>query len=105
MRRRLLSSDHSKGGAMEQRQLGRSGLRVSAIGLGCMGMSAFYGSTDDQEAIATIQRGLDIGVTFLDTAEVYGPYTNEQLVGRALADRRDEVVVATKFGIRITSMD
>ena len=70
-----------------------------------MGMSAFYGSTDEQEAIATIQRGLDLGVTFVDTAEIYGPYTNEQLVGRAVADRRDEVVVATKFGIRITSMD
>ncbi len=90
---------------MEQRQLGNSGLQVSAIGLGCMGMSAFYGSTDEQEAIATIQRGIDIGVNFLDTAEIYGPYTNEQLVGRALADRRDEVVVATKFGIRIESMD
>ena len=90
---------------MEQRQLGMSGLQVSAIGLGCMGMSAFYGSTDEQEAIATIQRGLDIGVTLVDTAEIYGPYTNEQLVGRAVADRRDEVVVATKFGIRITSMD
>jgi len=90
---------------MEQRQLGMSGLQVSAIGLGCMGMSAFYGTTDEREAIATIQRGLDIGVTLVDTAEVYGPYTNEQLVGRAVADRRDEVVVATKFGIRITSMD
>jgi aryl-alcohol dehydrogenase-like predicted oxidoreductase len=90
---------------MEQRQLGNSGLQVSAIGLGCMGMSAFYGSTDEQESIAAIQRGIDIGVCFLDTAEIYGPYTNEQLVGRAVADRRDEVVVATKFGIRIESMD
>ena len=90
---------------MEQRQLGMSGLQVSAIGLGCMGMSAFYGTTDEDEGIATIQRAIDIGVTLVDTAEVYGPYTNEQLVGRAVADRRDEVVVATKFGIRITSMD
>jgi aryl-alcohol dehydrogenase-like predicted oxidoreductase len=90
---------------MQQRQLGSSGLQVSAMGLGCMGMSAFYGSTDEQEAIATIQRAIDIGMTFLDTAEIYGPYTNEQLVGRAIAGRRDEVVVATKFGIRIESMD
>src|SRR4051794_1937606 len=95
----------TKGTAMEQRQLGNSGPQVSAIGLGCMGMSAFYGSVDEEEAIATIQRGIDIGVRFLDTAEMYGPYTNEQLVGRAVAGRRDEVVVATKFGIRITSMD
>jgi aryl-alcohol dehydrogenase-like predicted oxidoreductase len=83
---------------MKQRQLGS--LKVSAIGLGCMGMSAFYGSTDERESIATLHRALELGVTFLDTAELYGPYTNEQLLGRALAGRRDEVTIATKFGIR-----
>jgi aryl-alcohol dehydrogenase-like predicted oxidoreductase len=82
---------------MEQRKLGD--LSVSAMGLGCMGMSAFYGTTDEDEAIATIHRALDLGCTFLDTAEMYGPYTNEELVGRAIAGRRDEVQLATKFGI------
>jgi aryl-alcohol dehydrogenase-like predicted oxidoreductase len=90
---------------MEQRQLGTSGLNVSALGLGCMGMSAFYGSTDEGEAIATIHRAIELGVTFLDTAEIYGPYTNEELVGRAVADRRDEVMIATKFGVRIEMGD
>jgi aryl-alcohol dehydrogenase-like predicted oxidoreductase len=85
---------------VEQRRLGSPGLAVSALGLGCMGMSAFYGTTDEREAIATIQRAIELGVTFLDTAEMYGPYTNEELVGRAVAGRRDEVVIATKFGIR-----
>jgi aryl-alcohol dehydrogenase-like predicted oxidoreductase len=85
---------------MEQRQLGTSGLSVSAIGLGCMGMSAFYGSTDAEESTATIRRAIDLGVTFLDTAELYGPHDNEELLGRALAGRRDEVVIATKFGVR-----
>src|SRR5207237_1175137 len=80
------------------RKLGTRGLEVSALGLGCMGMSEFYGRTDDAEAIATIRRALDLGVTFLDTADMYGPFTNEQLVGRAIASRRDEVVLATKFG-------
>jgi aryl-alcohol dehydrogenase-like predicted oxidoreductase len=80
------------------RTLGASGLTVSAIGLGCMGMSEFYGTTDEGEATATIQRALDLGVTLLDTADMYGPFTNEQLVGRAIAGRRDDVVVATKFG-------
>jgi len=82
---------------MQQRTLG-SGLRVSAQGLGCMGMSEFYGVGDDTESIATIHAALDQGVTFLDTADMYGPFTNEVLVGRAIAGRRDEVVLATKFG-------
>jgi aryl-alcohol dehydrogenase-like predicted oxidoreductase len=84
---------------MNQRTLGSQGLTVSAEGLGCMGMSEFYGSADAVEAIATIHAALDLGVTLVDTADVYGPYTNEQLVGEAIADRRDEVVLATKFGI------
>jgi aryl-alcohol dehydrogenase-like predicted oxidoreductase len=83
---------------MERRRLGSQGLEVSAEGLGCMGMSEFYGPTDETEAIATIQRALDLGVDFLDTADMYGPFTNERLVGRALAGRRHEVVLATKFG-------
>ena len=83
---------------MQQRKLGNEGLEVSAQGLGCMGMSEFYGSADEGEAIATIQRALDLGVAFLDTADMYGPFTNEELVGRAIAGRRDEVVLATKFG-------
>jgi aryl-alcohol dehydrogenase-like predicted oxidoreductase len=83
---------------MQKRRLGNEGLEVSAQGLGCMGMSEFYGSADEGEAIATIQRALDLGVTFLDTADMYGPFTNEKLVGRAIAGRRDEVVLATKFG-------
>src|SRR3954471_16382862 len=81
---------------MEKRKLGR--LEVSAMGLGCMGMSEFYGSTDEDEALATIGRALELGVDFLDTADMYGPFTNERLVGRAIEGRRDEVVVATKFG-------
>jgi aryl-alcohol dehydrogenase-like predicted oxidoreductase len=83
---------------MQTRQLGRQGLEVSAQGLGCMGMSEFYGEGDEAEAIATIHRALELGVTFLDTADMYGPFTNERLVGRAIADRRDKVVLATKFG-------
>src|SRR6476661_6904863 len=75
-----------------------SALPVSALGLGCMGMSEFYGTADETTAIETIHRALDLGVTFLDTADMYGPFTNEQLVGRAIADRRDEVQLATKFG-------
>ena len=84
---------------MEKRELGQQGLTVSALGLGCMGMSDFYGIRDQDEAIATIHRALDLGVTFLDTADMYGPYTNEELVGKAIHDRRDAVVLATKFGI------
>jgi aryl-alcohol dehydrogenase-like predicted oxidoreductase len=83
---------------MQTRRLGTQGLTVSAVGLGCMGMSAFYGSFDDAESTATIHRALDLGVTLLDTADVYGPFTNEALVGKAIAARRDEVVIATKFG-------
>ena len=75
-----------------------SALEVSALGLGCMGMSEFYGTGDEQEAVATIHRALDLGVTFLDTADMYGPFTNEQLVGRAVSRRRDDVELATKFG-------
>jgi aryl-alcohol dehydrogenase-like predicted oxidoreductase len=81
------------------RRLGASGPRVSAIGLGCMGMSQSYGQSDDAESIATIHRALDLGVNFLDTSDAYGPYTNEELVGRAIRGRRGEVVLATKFGI------
>jgi aryl-alcohol dehydrogenase-like predicted oxidoreductase len=84
---------------MEQRQLGRGGLRVSSIGLGCMGMSAAYGVPDDVESIRTIHRAIDLGVTFIDTADVYGGGKNEELVGRALRGRRDRVVLATKCGI------
>jgi aryl-alcohol dehydrogenase-like predicted oxidoreductase len=83
---------------MQTRKLGSDGLEVSAEGLGCMGMSEFYGAADEAEATATIQRALDLGVSFLDTADMYGPFTNEKLVGRAIGGRRDEVVLATKFG-------
>jgi aryl-alcohol dehydrogenase-like predicted oxidoreductase len=90
MNTRTLGSDHHSG---------KAGITVSEIGLGCMGMSEFYGSRDDEESVATIHRALDLGITLLDTADVYGPHTNEQLVGGAIAGRRDEVVLATKFGI------
>jgi aryl-alcohol dehydrogenase-like predicted oxidoreductase len=87
--------------ALARRKLGRQGLEVSALGLGCMGMSQFYGVPDDLESIATIRRAIDLGVTFFDTAEVYGPYTNEELLGRALKGRRNGVMIATKFGFLI----
>lgn len=86
---------------MKTRTLGAQGLKVSALGLGCMGMSWAYGSADEDEAIAVIHRGIELGITFFDTAEVYGPFTNEQLVGRALRGRREQVVIATKFGFAI----
>ena len=93
---------------MEARVLGRNGPRVGALGLGCMGMSAFYGSRDDQESTRTISRALELGVTLFDTADVYGPHTNEELVGRTLAETgtdRDEFLIATKFGIIVDPSD
>src|SRR5258708_8662176 len=84
---------------IEKRQLGRSGLTVSAIGLGCMGMSDFYGPRDDEQSMDTLNRAIELGVTFWDTSDAYGPHRNEELVGRAIRGRREQRVVATKFGI------
>jgi aryl-alcohol dehydrogenase-like predicted oxidoreductase len=84
--------------SVDQRNLGNEGLVVSELGLGCMGMSEFYGTGDEEESTATIHRAIELGITFLDTADMYGPFTNEKLVGKAIAGRRDEVVLATKFG-------
>jgi len=86
---------------LSRRKLGSQGLEVSAIGLGCMGMSQSYGPADEQESVATVHRAIELGCTFLDTAEVYGPFLNEELLGRALKGRRDQVVIASKFGFRM----
>src|SRR5580692_7915963 len=84
---------------MQLRKLGKGSLMVSALGLGCMGMSEFYGPRDDQESLGTLDRAVELGINFLDTADAYGPHLNEELVGKALRGRRDKIVLATKFGI------
>jgi aryl-alcohol dehydrogenase-like predicted oxidoreductase len=101
-----MAKTQAEGSEMEKRQLGTGeGLTVSAIGLGCMGMSAFYGETDEGESIKTIHRALELGIDFLDTAEIYGPHTNEELVAKAVAGKRDQYVIATKFGVLLDPSD
>lgn len=90
---------------MQRRKLGTQGLTVSALGLGCMAMTQVYGASDDAESIAVIHRAIELGVNFFDTAEVYGPYTNEQLLGKAIKGKRDQVIIATKFGFDLTAKD
>src|SRR5919201_1678897 len=99
--RNVTGRPRSRTGSMERRRLGTQGLEVSAQGLGCMGMTWAYGAGDEESGLATIHRALELGITFLDTAEAYGPYTNEELVGRAIAGQRDRFEVATKFGFVI----
>ena len=84
---------------MRQRSMGQQGLQVSMLGLGCMGMSEFYGAADEKESMASLKYALDLGINFLDTADMYGPFTNERLLGKVVKDRRDEFIIATKFGI------
>src|SRR5260221_4968221 len=95
------SSTGKEAAMLAKRKLGTQGLQVSGIGLGCMGMTYAYGTPDDQESIATIHRAIELGCTFLDTAEVYGPFVNEELVGRAIRGKRDKLIIATKFGFKI----